>query len=87
MTRRLSGLADELALDLRQNPGRTRTALLDAFDLLKTAGVVAAFSTEERDDGETWVTFTKAADWHFARLPKAKTPPALPAPKGEKGAA
>lgn len=82
-TRRLSGLADELNLDTRQNPGRTRTALADAFDLLKTTGVVADFSTEERADGDTWVTFTKADDWHFARVPKAKTPPALPAPEGE----
>ena len=82
LTRRLSGLADELNLEARQ-PSRSRAALVAAFDLLKTAGVVADFSTFERDDGETWVTFTKAADWHFARVPKAKTPPALPAPEGE----
>ena len=85
MTRRLSGLADELNLEAKQ-PSRSRAALVVAFGLLKEAGVVADFSTEERDDGDTWVTFTKAPDWHFARVPKAKTPPALPAPKGEKGA-
>lgn len=82
MTRRLSGLADELNLEARQ-PSRSRAALVTAFGLLEDAGVVAAFSTEERDDGETYVTFTKAADWHFAT---SKKPPALAAPKGEKGA-
>jgi hypothetical protein len=85
MTRRLSGLAEELNLEAKQ-PSRSRAALVAAFGLLKDAGVVADFSTEERDDGDTWVTFTKAPDWHFARVPKTKTPPSLPAPEGEKGA-
>ena len=80
-TRRLSGLAEELNLDTTQNPGRTKTALVAAFALLKTAGVVADFSTEERDDGDTWVAVTKADDWHFARVGKGKKPPALTAPK------
>ena len=84
MTRRLDGLAKELNLD-QKNPGRSRLALLTAFDLLKKTGVVDDYSTEEREDGKTWVTFTKADDWHFARVAKAK-PPALAAPvvKGEK---
>ena len=84
MTRRLEGLAKELNLDAK-NPGRNRLALLTAFDLLKTTGVVENWDTFEKD-GEDWVTFTKADDWHFARVAKAKTPPALPAPvEGEKG--
>ena len=83
MTRRLDGLAKELNLDAK-NPGRSRLALLTAFDLLKTTGVVENWVTVEKD-GEDWVTFTKAADWHFARVAKAKTPALLAPVEGEKG--
>lgn len=87
MTRRLSGLAEELSLDLRQNPSRSKAALLAGFDLLKDAGVVEDWTSEERDDGEVWVAFTKADDWHFKRVGKTKMPAVIDAPAGEKGAA
>lgn len=62
LTRRLDGLADELAVKGKDRR-RNREAILRGFTMLKTAGVIEDFTVE----GDK-ITFTKAADWHFARV-------------------
>jgi hypothetical protein len=57
-------LFNELRLNHRQ-PGRGRAAILKALALLKDEGVVAEWSLS-KEDGQEWVTITKADDWHFA---------------------
>lgn len=74
MTRKLDGLAEELALrgkDRRRN----RETILRGFVMLKDAGVIEGFAVE----GDK-ITFTKAPDWHFPRADEAdEDPPTLAA--------
>lgn len=76
MTRRLDGLAEELNVK-GANRQRNRDTLATYFEMLKTAGVVTSFEVFEKE-GESWVRFTKADEWHFA---KQEVPPKLPAPE------
>lgn len=79
MKRSLDGLARELNLD-PSKPARNRETLLKGFELMKTHGVVADFTTFDDEDGRPWVSFDKSPEWTFARQSKGQAAAALPAP-------
>lgn len=58
-------LFNELRLNHRQ-PGRGRAVILKTFTFLKDEGVVTEWSLDQDEDGQEWLSFTKAEAWHFA---------------------